>query len=207
MAHTSSSWTCALLQRPAGSRRAKAPAATATSANGPTGPSKWLSRRWRSGGGASSYNAATSTGTLAGAAATPASSIGNGVVVLMGPTIRRCSRHVQNQRAKNCFDALQRHAMQRFISHRAKPACAAGCSGRRTLTSAETDRLDVVAIGVEQERGVVVRAVFAAQARLAVVATPVLQPLRVESRHRVAIAGNERQVRARADRAGMRIQP
>src|SRR3546814_19511002 len=73
------------------------------------------------------------------------------------------------------------------------------CSGVRL----QTDRLDVVAVRIDQERGVVVRAVVLAQSRRAVIAAAGLQPGTMEIIDRRPAVGGECQVHAA--RAGIRL--
>src|SRR5579864_3700358 len=68
-------------------------------------------------------------------------------------------------------------------------------------------RLDIVAVGIDQERGVIGRAVVGARAGAAIVAPAGLQALAVEFRDRRMIGGAERDMRAFALQTLVKIEP
>src|SRR5579863_8545366 len=67
------------------------------------------------------------------------------------------------------------------------------------------DRLDIVAVGIDQERGKIGRAVILARARCAIVAASGLQPLAMEFFDRGVIGRAERDMRAGSRRFLVKI--
>src|SRR5450631_1392133 len=76
-----------------------------------------------------------------------------------------------------------------------------------TADKSAAHRLDIVAVGVDQERGVVVRAVVGARTGLAIVLATGLEARAVEGADRGVVGSAEREVRAAAFQFLLRVEP
>src|SRR5881397_209254 len=80
-------------------------------------------------------------------------------------------------------------------------------AARSDVRALRTNRLDIVAVGIDQERGVIGRAVIGARPGAAIVAAAGFQAFGVELLDRRMILGAERDMRRRSRRSLVQMQP